>query len=125
MPDKQAVQNVAIIGMGKMGLLHASILNVLSSAPIVGLVDQDEGLGARVRSMGLQAPFLKSIDEVLAQSSVDAVFVYTPAFAHPPCRDGQSRIRFEPTIWRRGVLQRGRGLHQGMPTKETGSSFLV
>jgi hypothetical protein len=60
MRDKQGLQNVAIIDMGKMGLLHASILYVLSSARIVGLVDQDERLGAHVCSMGLQAPFCKS-----------------------------------------------------------------
>jgi len=81
---EQATQNVAIIGLGKMGLLHASILSVLSSARIVGLVDQDESLGAHVRSMGLKAPFYKSIDEALGQSSVDAVFVCTPAFTHYP-----------------------------------------
>ena len=81
---EQATQNVVIIGLGKMGLLHASMLSVLPSARIVGLVDQDESLGAHVRSMGLQAPFFKSIDEVLGQSSVDAVFVCTPAFTHYP-----------------------------------------
>jgi predicted dehydrogenase/nucleoside-diphosphate-sugar epimerase len=81
---EQATQNVAIIGLGKMGLLHASILSVLPSARIVGLVDQDERLGAHVRSMGLKAPFYKSIDEALGQSSVDAVFVCTPAFTHYP-----------------------------------------
>jgi predicted dehydrogenase/nucleoside-diphosphate-sugar epimerase len=79
---EQATQNVAIIGLGKMGLLHASILSILPSARIVGLIDQDEALGAHVRSMGLQAPFHKSIDEVLGRSSVDAVFVCTPAFTH-------------------------------------------
>jgi predicted dehydrogenase/nucleoside-diphosphate-sugar epimerase len=79
-----ATQDVAIIGLGKMGLLHASILSVLPSARIVGLVDQDERLGAHVRSMGLKAPFYKSIDEALGQSSVDAVFVCTPAFTHYP-----------------------------------------
>ena len=81
---EQAVQNVAIIGLGKMGLLHASILSVLPSARIVGLVDQDESLGAHVRTMGLKAPFFKSIDEALDQASVDAVFVCTPAFTHYP-----------------------------------------
>jgi predicted dehydrogenase/nucleoside-diphosphate-sugar epimerase len=81
---EQAVQNVAIIGLGKMGLLHGSILSMLPSARIVGLVDQDEALGSHVRSMGLQAPFYKSMDEVVKQSSVDAVFVCTPAFTHYP-----------------------------------------
>jgi predicted dehydrogenase/nucleoside-diphosphate-sugar epimerase len=81
---EQGTQNVAIVGLGKMGLLHASILNILPSAQVVGLVDQDESLGAHLRSMGLQAPFYKSIDEVMGQSSVDAVFVCTPAFTHYP-----------------------------------------
>ena len=81
---EQATQNVAIVGLGKMGLLHASILSVLPAARVVGLIDQDESLGAHVRSMGLQAPFYKSIDEALSQSSVDAVFVCTPAFTHYP-----------------------------------------
>ena len=80
----EATQNVAIVGLGKMGLLHASILSILPSARLVGLIDQDESLGAHVRSMGLQAPFYKSIDEVTAQSSLDAVFVCTPAFTHYP-----------------------------------------
>src|SRR5438445_4020741 len=79
---EQATQNVAIVGLGKMGLLHASILSVLPSARIVGLVDQDESLGAHVHSMGLRAPFFKSMDAAMEQSSVDAVFVCTPGFTH-------------------------------------------
>ncbi len=84
-PTKERpIQNVAIIGLGKMGLLHSAILSVLPSARIVALVDQDESLGAHVRSMGPQAPFYKSIDEVLSATAVDAVFVCTPAFTHYP-----------------------------------------
>lgn len=76
--------DVAIIGLGKMGILHGSMLSVIPSARLVGLVDQQEHLGAHVRSMGLDAPFYSSIDQLLGHSPVDAVFVCTPAFTHYP-----------------------------------------
>ncbi len=81
---EESIQKVAIIGLGKMGLLHASILNILPSVRIVGLVDQDEGLAAHVRSMGLQVPFYKSVERLLSEQRVDATFVCTPAFTHYP-----------------------------------------
>lgn len=72
---------VAVIGLGKMGLLHASILNVLSKVQLVALCDKS----AMVRK------FCKRVlDEVCVVDNVerlfgldlDAVYVTTPISSH-------------------------------------------
>lgn len=77
-------QKVAVVGLGKMGILHASILNILPSVRIIGVVDQNKGLAGHVRSMGLQVPFYESVGRLLSEQQVDAAFVCTPAFTHYP-----------------------------------------
>ena len=75
-------ERVAIAGLGKMGIMHAAIVNAIPDAQIVAVADQQKQLAHHVRSLGLDAPFFPSVEEMLDRTEVDAVFVCTPAAAH-------------------------------------------
>lgn len=73
---------VAILGIGKIGLLHAAILNQLPEAQIAGIIDLNAGLRATAASMGLHVPFYTSLEQMLDGTRPDAVFICSPTFAH-------------------------------------------
>ncbi len=75
---------VAIAGLGKMGIMHGANLSAIPEARIVALADTQPQLAHYVRSLGLDAPFYGSVEQMLDDNEVDAVFVCTPAAAHLP-----------------------------------------
>jgi len=72
---------VAVIGLGKMGLLHASILNVLPNVQLVGLCDKS----AMVRKLCKRVfNGVHLVDDVekLSDLNLEAVLVTTPISSH-------------------------------------------
>jgi nucleoside-diphosphate-sugar epimerase/predicted dehydrogenase len=76
------VKHIVMVGLGKMGIMHSTVLSVIPGAKIVAIVDQDASLGQTAKSMGIEAAFYPSLQEALAKHAVDAVFICTPTFAH-------------------------------------------
>lgn len=72
---------VAIIGLGKMGLVHGSAVTV-AGGRIVGLVDRRRKTLGNARWIGLRAPFFTSLDDLLHVQIPDAVFVSVPSNAN-------------------------------------------
>jgi predicted dehydrogenase len=72
---------VAVIGLGKMGLLHAGILNVMDGVEIVALCDRSF-LVRRFLKKVLKRAVVTSDIEKLSGLDVDAVFVTTPIPSH-------------------------------------------
>jgi len=75
---------VAIAGLGKMGLMHSAIVSASPDAQVVAVVDPQPQLAHYVKSLGLDAPFYTSVEQMLERTEVDAVFVCTPGAAHLP-----------------------------------------
>ncbi len=73
---------VAVVGLGKMGLLHAAVINSLPNARLTAVVDDNVSLKGLMRSMGLAVPFYNSLESLLAQQKPGAVFICTPTFVH-------------------------------------------
>ncbi len=73
---------IALIGLGKMGTLHATILNTIPSAQVTALIDKDASLCKTAQSMGIKANYFSSFEEALEKDSFDAVYICTPTFAH-------------------------------------------
>jgi predicted dehydrogenase len=67
-----------------MGIMHAANISAIPGAQIVAVVDTQPQLAHYVRSLGLDAPFFTSVEQMLDRTAVDAVFVCTPAAAHLP-----------------------------------------
>lgn len=84
-PNRQKKQNsvqVAVVGIGKMGLLHAAIVNLLPHARLTAVVDDNLSLRGLMRSMGLEVPFYNSLESMLEHQKPGAVFICTPTFVH-------------------------------------------
>jgi predicted dehydrogenase len=77
--------NCAVIGLGKIGIMHAAMIRNIPAARLSALVDREPKLGRHVQSMmGTHVPFFTSIDEAIRQLPLQAAFVCTPQFAHRP-----------------------------------------
>ena len=74
--------NIAIIGLGKMGMLHLSILNLIPEVKIVALVDTNKQIFTTLKSMGIKTNIYDNFDRLVAKEKVDAVFITTPTFTH-------------------------------------------
>ena len=72
---------VAVIGLGKMGLLHASLLNVLPNVNLVAICDKSR-IMRTVASAALKGPLITENLEDLMNLDLDAVYVTTPIPSH-------------------------------------------
>src|SRR5262249_42297983 len=77
--------NVAIVGLGKIGIMHTAMVLNVPGAKLVALVDRVAKLGKHVQSMmSAPPPFFTSIEDAVRQAQVKAAFICTPQFAHRP-----------------------------------------
>lgn len=80
--EKNAKFHVAVVGLGKMGILHSSVLSTLPEVQITALIDMDAQLGKMAQSMGVQAKFYTSLAEARKHETIDLVFIITPTHVH-------------------------------------------
>lgn len=80
--EKQKKLNVAIVGLGKMGILHSSILSTFKDVKIVALVDNNPTLYQTIKSMGAAGTFYSSLEEAIKKTDIDLVYICTPTFTH-------------------------------------------
>jgi predicted dehydrogenase len=75
--------NFAIIGLGKIGIMHTAMVRNVPGARLAALIDREPKLGRHVQSMmGSPVPFFTSVEEAVKQVQLQGVFVCTPQFAH-------------------------------------------
>ena len=72
----------AVIGAGRMGMVHGHLLQVHPETELVGLVDRDTGLAEHLASQGLRAPLYPSVDALYRAAEPEAVFICTPTHTH-------------------------------------------
>jgi predicted dehydrogenase len=72
---------VGVVGLGRMGTVHAALLSMLPDVTVAGAVDSQPGAARRMRGMGFRIPVWRSLDALLAEQ-VDAVWVCTPPDSH-------------------------------------------
>jgi predicted dehydrogenase len=71
---------VAVVGLGKMGILHSCILNVLPNVQLVVLCEKS-GMIRRLFKKILNTHIVDDVEK-LAHSEIDAVYVTTPIPSH-------------------------------------------
>lgn len=81
---QRARVRVAVVGLGKMGTLHISLLCHMPDVEIVALVDTNPKLYQTIHSMGVPGTFYPTLTAALAQEQLDAVYLITPTFTHVP-----------------------------------------
>lgn len=75
--------SVALIGFGKMGLLHSTILNLLYPNSVKYIVDRDFTIRLGGRLFLRDIWFLKNIEELInSRGEIDSVYVTTPTSSH-------------------------------------------
>ncbi|MDZ7291271.1 MAG: Gfo/Idh/MocA family oxidoreductase [candidate division KSB1 bacterium] len=74
---------IAIVGIGKMGLLHAGIMNALDGVEVCAISDTSKYLSGFVKSLtGL--PVYDNYLNMLDKEKPDAAVIATPVFLHVP-----------------------------------------
>lgn len=81
-PKPHRKVKVGVVGLGKMGVAHTTVLSMIPDVEVVGLVDNHPGLAKSLQGMGHQAPYFKSVDLMIDAVRPDAVFVCTPQNSH-------------------------------------------
>ena len=89
--ENKAVR-VGVIGLGKMGILHAGILNALDGSKVVGICERD-GVLRRVGKKALQQiSFYENPSDMVKDQELDAVYITTPIQSHAPIVQELSRL---------------------------------
>ena len=87
LPDREVFSEartvrVLLIGAGRIGLVHALTLSRLKGVVLSGVVDSKSGARAFLQRMGLRVRMFESLEEALAETTVDGVVIATPPATH-------------------------------------------
>jgi predicted dehydrogenase len=75
--------NFAVIGLGKIGIMHTAMVRAVPGAKLAALIDRVPKLGQHVQSMMSDPPPLfTSVEDAMRQVRLQGVFICTPQFAH-------------------------------------------
>jgi len=75
---------VAIVGFGKMGLLHSGILNLLIPGIVKAIVDKSFFLVLGTSRIIKSIKFYRSLEDMISKVEPGAVYVTTPTSSHYP-----------------------------------------
>ena len=75
---------VVVVGTGRMGLVHASIINTMPEAELVGVMDVKDKMRKFLRSWGIAAPFYTDVGTMLDETHPRvAIVCVPPVFTRP------------------------------------------
>ena len=77
-PRPLAPVRVAVVGLGRAGLAHATVLSSVPACELVAVVDRRGEARSRMRGLGYRARAFGSFKKMLAVAKPDAVFVCGP-----------------------------------------------
>lgn len=77
-PNMPSLFNVALVGVGKMGMLHAQAFQALPNVELIGALDTDPARKILIAGLGMNS--VAKIDDLLVRP--DAVIVATPSDSH-------------------------------------------
>lgn len=75
---------VGIVGLGKMGLLHAGVLNTLEDVQFVSVAEKDSLLTKHFKNVLPKINVYKHLDEMLDSENLDLLHITTPVVSHLP-----------------------------------------
>ncbi len=90
-PGPSRPVRVAIVGLGKMGMVHASVLGMMPEVEIVGFVDRLPAMAKTLWGMGHRAPFYAALEEAIARTRPDAAWICTPPDSHAALTEACAR----------------------------------
>ena len=75
---------VALIGAGRIGLMHAVTLERQLGMRLAAIVDRNPKAISFFRGLGIRAPSYHSIQKALSHTEIDAAIIATPPTSHLP-----------------------------------------
>lgn len=75
---KPGEKRVGVVGLGKMGIVHASLINQIPDAKLVAIMDVKPKLKRYAHSIGITAPFFTNLDVMLKEAKPDIIFICVP-----------------------------------------------
>lgn len=73
---------IAVVGLGKMGLSHFSMVNAHPDTETIAC--DGSGFMVDILSKNIPAPIYKDFDKLLAEETLDAIVIATPSKLHAP-----------------------------------------
>ena len=78
------MMNVGLVGLGKMGMLHAGILNTLNNVKIISVAETESLLTKNFKKILPEINVYQNIDNMLDSEDLDLVYITTPVISHLP-----------------------------------------
>mgnify|MGYP000356632394 CR=1 FL=1 len=75
---------IGIIGLGKMGMLHAAIVNSLPEAELVAIAEPTEFIKSALQVLTPDIQVYQDYREMITKSDLQGVFITTPVHLHIP-----------------------------------------
>ena len=76
--------NVAVVGMGKMGLLHSCIFNGLDEGNVVAVCENDKLMSNILSKYLRNINVYRDFNKMLETEEIDGLVITTPVFLHKP-----------------------------------------
>ncbi len=73
------MKKTCVVGMGKMGIVHASILNCIPTTELVAVSDMNKNQRRILQGVGIHSRFYESAQEMIQKENPDAVFICVPS----------------------------------------------
>ena len=76
--------NMAIVGMGKMGLLHSCIFNGLNESKVVAICEKEKLMANMLNKYLKNIKVYQDYEKMLAEEELDGLIITTPVYLHKP-----------------------------------------
>lgn len=76
--------NVGVVGMGKMGILHAGILNCIDGVKIASVAEREEIIKKNINFMLPNINLYDDYEKMLSNEKLDLIYITTPVRFHIP-----------------------------------------
>jgi predicted dehydrogenase len=74
--------NVGIIGLGKMGLLHAGIFNALENSKVTAIAEKNKFIVSALKNHIPKINMYTDYEKMFRKEDLDALVITTPVFLH-------------------------------------------
>ena len=76
------MKNIGVIGFGKMGMLHAGIINALHDSRIKAIAESSDFIRNSSKGLIKNVTFYKDYQEMITKEKLDGIVIATPVWLH-------------------------------------------
>ena len=75
---------IGLAGLGKMGILHAAILNTIKDVEIVAIAEKENTLSKYIKDALPNTNLYQNYEEMIDSERLDLMYITTPVSLHLP-----------------------------------------